>query len=191
MKNFFLFSGSLDMARKNNVDIQQIADFAEKIKKNPQTAEQKLVVEGEWSLKDESFSYSALITYGPENKTTTFKMDHAIFAGGGGNLPAPLQFGYFWIASCTAGTFAIVSALMGIELKKLKTKAEVGLDWTQVFGVAPKPIITGVKLTFEIESNASEEKLKQVEKAVLENCPAVYTLKNPIPVESKLVILKK
>ena len=178
------------MTRVNNVDLEQIGKFAEKIKQNPQSAEQKMVVEGEWSLKDESYSYSSTITYGPNNSTTTFKMDHAIFAGGGGNLPAPLQFGYFWIASCAAGTFAIVSSFMGIKLEKLKSRVEANLDWTQVFGVAPKPIVTGMKIIFEVKSNASQEKLKEVQDAVMANCPAVFTIKNPIPLTSELIILK-
>lgn len=178
------------MPRTNNVDLEQIGKFAEKIKQNPKSAEQKMVIEGEWSLRDESYSYSSKITYGPKQDTTTFKMDHAVFAGGGGNLPAPLQFGYFWVASCAAGTFAIVASFMGIKLEKLKSKVEADLDWTQVFGVAPKPIVTGMKIIFEVKSNAPEAKLKEVLEAVMNNCPAVYTLKNPLPVSSELVVLK-
>lgn len=178
------------MPRVNNVDLQQIGQFAEKIKQNPQSAEQKMVVEGEWSLRDESYSYSSTITYGPQQKSTTFKMDHAVFAGGGGNLPAPLQFGYFWVASCAAGTFAIVASFMGIKLEKLKSRVEADLDWTQVFGVAPKPIVTGMKIIFEVKSDASEAKLNEVLQAVMNNCPAVFTIKNPIPVTSQLVVIK-
>ena len=48
-----------------------------------------------------------------------------------------------------------------------------------------------MRVIFEVESDASQEQLKQVEAAVLENCPAIYTLKNPIPVESKLVVTRK
>lgn len=179
------------MPRVNNVDLEQIGKFAEKIKKDPKSAEQKMVVEGEWSLKDDNYSYSSTITYGPNSNTTTFKMDHAVFAGGGGKLPAPLQFGYFWVASCAAGTFAIVASLMGIKLEKLKSRVESNLDWTQVFGIAPKPIVTGMKIVFEVKSDAPEAKLKEVLQAVMANCPAVYTIKTPIPITADLVVLKK
>jgi len=176
--------------RVNNVDLEEVGKFAKKIQDDPKAAQQTMVIEGEWSLHDESYSYRSNITYGPDNKQTTFTMDHGIFAGGGGNLPAPLQFGYFWIASCTAGTFAIVSSLMGITLKKLKTRVEASLDWVQVFGGPQKPIVTGVKVIFEVESDAPAEKLKEVEKAVMSNCPAIYTLKNPIPTTSEMLFIR-
>lgn len=176
--------------RVNNVNLEEVGKFAKKIQDDPKAAKQIMVIEGEWSLHDESYSYRSNITYGPDNKKTTFTMDHAIFAGGSGNLPAPLQFGYFWIASCTAGTFAIVSGLMGITLKRLKTRVEASLDWQQVFGGPQKPIVTGVKITFEVQSDAPAEKLKEVEKAVMENCPAIYTLKNPIPTTSEMLFIR-
>lgn len=174
----------------NHVNLNEVVKFAEEIKKNPEKARQTLVIEGNWNLDESKLaSYSAEITYGPNQKKTVFEMDHAVFAGGGGNLPAPLQFGFFWIASCFAGTFAIIASFKGIKLQTLGTRVEADINWTQVFGIKTMPIMERVRMTVKVSaSNATEAQLKEVEQAALQNCPAIATLQNPIPVTSKLVI---
>ncbi len=179
------------MVMMNHVNLDEIGKFAEEIRKDPKKARQTLVIEGDWNLDDQKpLSYSANIVYGPAQKKTVFEMDHAVFAGGGGNLPAPLQFGFFWIASCFAGTYAIVAAFKGIKLEKLSTKVEADINWTQVFGIQSMPIMEAVRVYVKVKANATEAQLKEVADIAMQNCPAIATLKNPIPVTSHLTLEK-
>jgi len=47
-----------------------------------------------------------------------------------------------------------------------------------------------VRVYVKVKANATEAQLKEVADIAMQNCPAIATLKNPIPVTSHLTLEK-
>ena len=60
------------------------------------------------------------------------------------------------------------------------------VDLTITFGLSSNPIVEGVELTLEVESDAPQEKLEDIETLTKERCPGAYCLVNPIPLTTHL-----
>jgi uncharacterized OsmC-like protein len=90
------------------------------------------------------------------------------------------------MVSCFASTFASLAAAEGVKLKVLRVVAEAEMDFSQVFGLAERPITEGIKVTFQVDSEASQEKIQQLEALARQRCPAVYCLTNPIPLVTEI-----
>ena len=91
-------------------------------------------------------------------------------------------------ASCYAATFATMAAMEGVELESFTVHAESGIDFSKVLGLSENPIAEGVKFTLEVKSDASEEKLREIEELSKQRCPAVYCITNPIPLTTELKV---
>ena len=175
------------MSRFNNVDINKVQSFEEKIKSDHKMAKKTQVIEGEWNVEEETVQFQSNITF--EGGETIFKVDNPTFMGGGGSLPGPMHYCFFGLASCYTGTFATMAAMLGIKLRKLTARVEADVNFSRVFGISDNPTIKEVRVKLHVESDASEEKIKQAEALALQRCPVVFTLKNPVNLKSELEIV--
>ncbi len=173
--------------RINNVDVQQVKAFEEKIKNDPSSAKKTQVIKGEWIATDGEVQFQSSIEF--EGGETVFKVDNPTFMGGSGKLPGPLHYCFFGLASCYTGTFATMAAMLGIQVKKLTTRVEADVNFSRVFGLGDEPVIEEVRVILRVESEASEEKIKEAEKLALERCPVVFTLRNPVKLVPKIEIV--
>ena len=105
------------MPRINNVDIDKVKSFGEQLKIDLSNARKTQVIEGEWLLKEGRAQFQSTIKF--EGGQTIFEMDNPTFMGGGGNLPWPMHYCFYGLASCYTGTFATMAAMLDIKLKKL------------------------------------------------------------------------
>lgn len=169
----------------NNVNVSKLKEVVESIKDDLSKAKKVNKIEGEWNV-GEGVQFSSEIQY--EGGKVIMEADQPTFLGGGGTRPGPMHYCLYGSASCYAATFATMAAMEGIELRKLKVIAESDVDFSRVFGLTDNPIIEGVKITLEVESDAPEEKLKELEDLARERCPAVYCLTNPIRLETELKV---
>jgi uncharacterized OsmC-like protein len=88
------------------------------------------------------------------------------------------------LASCFLATFVSTCSEMGIRLRKARITAACEIDFNPVFGLREGPINRGEFLVdAEAEGAAS---LEEALKAAVERCPAVYSLRNAIPVKAAL-----
>ena len=110
--------------------------------------------------------------------------------GGGGNLPGPMHYCFFGLASCYIGTFATMATMLGIKLKKLSVRVEADLNFSKVFGMGDFPIMEEVRVMLQVVSDEPEAKIKEAEMLALERCPVVFTLRNPIKLTATIEILK-
>ena len=176
------------MARINNVDIKKVEEFAEQIKKDSSKARKTQVIEGEWLVKEGKTQFQGNVKF--EGGETTFEVDNPTFMGGGGNLPGPMHYCFFGLASCYTGTFATMAAMIGIELKRVTTSVEADVNFSRVFGINDEPVMEEVRVILNVVSDAPEEKIKEAENLALQRCPVVYTLKNPVKLTPKLEIVR-
>lgn len=176
------------MTRINNVDIDKVKAFGEQLKIDPSKARKTQVIEGEWILKEGGTQFQSLIKF--EGGQATFEVDNPTFMGGGGNLPGPMHYCFFGLASCYTGTFATMAAMLGINLKKLITRVEADINFSGVFGAGDQPIMEEVRVVLHVVSDAPEEKIKEAETLALQRCPVVFTLRNPVKLTPSLEILR-
>lgn len=169
----------------NNVDVDKLKNVKAEIQKDLSRAKKVNRVEGEWN-QGEGSQFRAVVNF--EGGKMTIEADQPTFLGGGGTQPGPMIYCLYGSASCYAATFATFAAMEGVELKKLKIMAESFMDFSKVLGLSDNPIAEGVKFTLYVESDAPEEKLRQIEELSRQRCPAVYCLTNPIPLATELVV---
>jgi uncharacterized OsmC-like protein len=167
----------------NNVDVDKLKKVEEEVRADLSKAKKVNKIVGDWN-SGEGSQFSAVVNF--ENGKVTLESDQPGFLGGGGTVPGPMVYCLFGSASCYAATFATMAALEGVELKSFRLVAEAAVDFSKVLGLSDNPIAEGVKFMLEVESDASVEKLQELEALATERCPAVYCLTNPIPLETEL-----
>lgn len=92
------------------------------------------------------------------------------------------------LVACAGVTLKAVATALGITLKGGKVKAEGDLDFRGTLGVAKEAPVgfKEVRLTFEVDSDASEEQLASLLKLTERYCVVYQTLRQPPPVAVKL-----
>ena len=169
----------------NNVDVDRLGKTLSEVEGDLSKAKKVNRVEGEWNVGEGS-QFSATVSF--EKGAVTLEADQPSFLGGGGAAPGPMIYCLYGTASCYAATFATIAATEGVEIKRLKIKAESSVDFSKVFGLSENPIAEKVKFTMEVDSDAPAEKIRSIEELSRQRCPAVYCLTNPILLETELVL---
>lgn len=164
----------------NNVDLDKVTDFGEQIRRDPSKARKMQVVEGEWLADAGKVQFRGLAKF--EGGQSLFEVDSPTFMGGGGSLPGPMHYCFFGLASCYTAVFATMAAMLGIELKEVKTRVEADINFSRMFALGDQPAIEEVRVFLRVVSPASPEEIREAEKMAQERCPVVFTLLNPIKI---------
>ena len=170
----------------NNINTTAAGKFMEEAQNNPQIARKTKRVEGEWVFEEGKPQFKAILAY--KEGERVIESDFAPFMGGKGLAPDPIQYCLYGMAACFAGTFVSLATMEGIALRKLRIAVENKVDLTRTLGLSNNPVVEGVELTLEVESDATREKLEEIESLAKERCPGVYCLVNPIPLTTRLSI---
>src|SRR3989339_1140235 len=149
------------MENLNNVNLKNVMDFGDQINSDPFKASRTQIIEGNWLFEPGGPQFEATINF--EGGQTIFQVDNPTFMGGSGNLPGPMHYCFFGLASCYTATFATMAVLLGVRLTKLSTRVEADINFSRVFGINELPIMEEVRVKLTVSSDASEEKLREVE----------------------------
>lgn len=168
----------------NNVNLEGIQKSVEAAKADASKTKRLNRLEGTWNLEEGEPQFQARVKF--EGGETTLEADQPSFLGGGGTRPGPVIYCLYGLASCFTATFASMAAMEGVPLKGLRVVAESELDFSRVFGLADRPVVEGVRVTLYVDSEASQEKIRELEALARERCPAVYCLTNPIPLVTEV-----
>ena len=172
----------------NNINTDAAGKFLEEVRDDPQVAKKSKRVEGEWVFEEGRPQFRSTLAYKEDEKVT--ESDFAPFMGGMGLAPDPIQYCLFGMAACYAGTFVSIAAMEGIELTSLHVAAENRVDLTRNLGLSKNPIVEEVVITIDVSSDASQERLEEIDRLARESCPGVYCLTNPIPLKTVLEVTK-
>ncbi len=161
--------------------MEKFKETVENAKKNPSSTKKTMKIEGEWRLDAKK---------GPqfESKLKTenageilLETDETIILGGGGTAANPVQVCIAGLLACYSATFAKWAALEGIELKKFKTIATVNLELATVFGISDTAdIMENMQIDLIVESDASLEKLNEINEIAIKRCPGYYCVSHAI-----------
>ncbi len=88
------------------------------------------------------------------------------------------------LAACAGVTLNAVATALAIPLRSGKVKVEGDLDFRGTLGVAKDAAVgfTDIRLSFELDSDASAEQLATLLKLTERYCVVYQTLRNPPPV---------
>ncbi len=175
----------MEMKSLNRINLENLMKTVEYIKENPEAAIKTTRVEGEWILDEEE---------GPQFKATIstsegefqLEADQPIQLGGSGVRPSPIHYCLYGVASCTAATLATIAATQGIKLNKMKVSITNKINFSRPLGLSDAPTVQEIQLEIQIETDANEDKIKNLEQLTKNRCPAIYCLTNPIKTTLKI-----
>ena len=170
----------------NNVNVGRLEQVTREAEIDKSKVKPSQKVEGEWLLQEGGPQFKAEVNF--EGGRVVMESDQPTNLGGGGTRPGPLHYCFFGLVACYTTTFATMASMMGIELKKLTGKLEGNLNFSRVFGLSKEPVVEEVRITLKVESNASREKLEEVERLAYERCPAVFALTQQVKLNTYLEV---
>ncbi len=104
--------------------------------------------------------------------------ERAILDGGGGEQPEP-------------GPRTADAAKLGVSYDSFEAVARTDFDVRgHMMADAPTSAFQKVTISISVVSDAPEDKLKEVERLSFEGCPGVNTLREPVPVETRLTVTR-
>lgn len=168
----------------NRVDVGKFKETVEKARK--EGGKKTVEIEGEWRLGKDGPQFESKIKT-EKGGETTIRSDETIILGGGGTAPNPVQYCIYGLIACYAATFAKWAAMDGVVLRKFRIKAQANMDLTKSFGLSENLILESLRWEMIIDSDASMEKLEQLNEIAKERCPGYYCITHAIFPEVRIM----
>ena len=110
--------------------------------------------------------------------------------GGADSGPNPVELILAALGTCQEITYRAYATALGIPLDKVSVTVEGDIDLRGFFAVdeSVRAGYEAVRGTVHLESNASEEQLRQLRDVVNGHCPVLDIISKPVPVELDLKI---
>jgi uncharacterized OsmC-like protein len=172
----------------NNVNVGRLEQATRDAETDKSIVTRTQKITGEWLLEEGGPQFKAEVNF--EGGKIVMESDQPKNLGGGGTRPGPLHYCFFGLVACYTSTFATQASLAGIKLKKLTARLEGNLNFSRVFGLSQEPVMEGIHITLEVESDAPREKLTEIERLAHERCPAVFALTEPVKLNTSLEVKK-
>ena len=121
----------------------------------------------------------------------TFTISEPVHVGGQNVAPTPLEFMLAGAVGCYAAVFAFYAAKMGVMYDSFEAVARTDFDVRgHMIEGAPSSAFQTVTIAVTIVSDAPEAMLKEVERLSFAGCPGISTLREPVPVETRLTVIR-
>jgi len=174
------------MVTLNNVNVGMLEQVMKEAETDKSKVKRSQKVDGEWLLEEGGPQFRAEVSF--EGGKIVMESDQPTILGGSGTRPGPLHYCFFGLVACYTATFATTASMMGIELKRLTAKLEGNLNFSRVFGLSREPVMEEIRIALQVESDATQEKLEEVEKLAYERCPAVFALTEQVKLNTSLEV---
>jgi uncharacterized OsmC-like protein len=120
-----------------------------------------------------------------------FVISEPVHVGGQNCAPTPLEFLLSGAVGCYAAVFAFYAAKLGVGYDSFEAVARTDFDVRgHMIADAPSSAFQKVTISINVVSDAPEEKLREVERLSYEGCPGISTLREPVPVETRLNVTR-
>lgn len=173
----------------NGVNVDQLVATVNAIKQNPDLARFQFRAHNEWL--DGGHSRTMIQGFygaGQEDtsRTTPFVVEGdeppVLLSDNAG--PNAVEAVLHALASCLAVGFIYNAAAWGIEIESLKFDMEGDLDLRAFLGLSEevRPGYEGIRLSYQVKSNAPREKIVELCNYVQKTSPVLDILRNPVPV---------
>jgi uncharacterized OsmC-like protein len=120
-----------------------------------------------------------------------FVISEPVHVGGQNCAPTPLEFLLAGAVGCYAAVFAFYAAKLGVAYDSFEAVARTDFDVRgHMMTEAPTSAFKAVTISISVVSDAPEDTLREVERLSLEGCPGISTLRQPVPVETRLAVTR-
>lgn len=178
---------------RNGVNIQNLVDTIEAIKKQPDLAQFKFRAHNEW--KNGAHSVTTIKGFygaGQEDasRTETFAIhgDEPAVLLGSNEGPNAVELVLAALASCLAVGYVYNAAAQGVNIEALEFDMEGNIDLHGFLGLSDqvRPGYNNIELIYRVKSDAPREKLKELCAYVQRTSPLLDIIRNPVPVSITL-----
>ena len=120
-----------------------------------------------------------------------FVISEPVHVGGQNCAPTPLEFLLSGAVGCYAAVFAFYAAKLGVSYDSFEAVARTDFDVRgHMIAGAPTSAFQKVTISINIVSDAPTDKLAEVQRLSFEGCPGIRTLREPVPVETTLMVTR-
>ena len=94
-------------------------------------------------------------------------------------------------SAATQRVFAFYAAKLGVTYDSFEAVARTDFDVRgHMMADAPTSAFQKVTISISVVSDAPDDRLKEVERLSFEGCPGINTLREPVPVETRLTVTR-
>jgi uncharacterized OsmC-like protein len=120
-----------------------------------------------------------------------FVISEPVHVGGQNCAPTPLEFLLSGAVGCYAAVFAFYAAKLGVTYDSFEAVARSDFDVRgHMMADAPSSGFRKVTIEVNVASDAPPDKLREIERLAFEGCPGLSTLREPVPVETRLTVTR-
>lgn len=174
-----------EVKMKNGVDLEALANTIEAIKETPSLAQFQFRAKNKWIEAGENkTAIKGFHGAGEEDSTRTkpfvLKADEPLVLLGKDKAANPAEYVLHSLAACLTTSMVYHAAAQGIEIEEIESRLEGEIDLHGFLGLSDfiRKGYEGVKVTFKVKSDASEEQLRELTKF----SPVYDIVSNPVPV---------
>jgi len=177
----------------NGVNVDQLVATVDAIKQNPDLARFQFRARNEWL--DGGHSRTVIQRFYGAGQEDTSRAKPFIIEGDeppvllGANAGAnAVEAVLHALASCLAVGFIYNAAAQGINVESLSFDLEGDLDLRAFLGLSEevRPGYEGIRLTYQVKSDAPREKIEELCRYVQKTSPVLDIVRNPVPVSISL-----
>lgn len=119
------------------------------------------------------------------DQSFTFDGDHPAVLVGNDNAPTPVEYLLHALLSCLTAGIGNIAAARGIDLEEVESTIEGNINLLGLLGLDPEVRngYEGIKVSFRIKGNASEEELKKVVFRSKDRSAVYDVLTNGVPID--------
>src|SRR5437762_8544241 len=121
------------MSATHNVRVDAARATAERARTDPSAAQLAVDLRGEWRVDAGLPQFGGTVKFAKGE--TLFEADFPAFLSGDGRAPSPLIYCFWGALSCYASTFAMQAAMAGIEIRALRARLRLDVDFRGALGV--------------------------------------------------------
>jgi putative redox protein len=120
-----------------------------------------------------------------------FIISEPVHVGGQNCAPTPLEFLLSGAVGCYAAVFAFYAAKLGVAYDSFEALARTDFDVRgHMIADAPSSAFQKVTISISVVSDAPQDELNEVERLAFAGCPGISTLREPVPVETRLAVTR-
>ena len=163
----------------HNVRVDNALQTADRAKTDPSAAQLKVDLAGDWRVDLARPQFGGTVKFAKGE--TVFEADFPPFLSGDGRAPSPLIYCFWGALSCYASTFAMQAAMAGIEIKALRSRLRLTVDFRGALGVSEVIPLDTFRFEIEVETGASDADVARVKQLADERCPAIWAMEHQVP----------
>jgi uncharacterized OsmC-like protein len=175
-------------AIKNGVDTQALAEIVHELRRDGCLAQSKFTARGRWLGGAHNRTTIGNFTIGGNEQqhqsAFVFDKDEPQALLGKDQGANPVEYLLAGLAGCLTTTLVMHAAARGIEIRSVETALEGDIDLRGLLAISPE-IRAGyqqIRVTFKIDSDASEEDLKELAAFARIHSPVCNTITDPVEV---------